>query len=172
MRVRSSTRRSLAVLVVLSLFGERTLRAQQAPASISIIGAVPHALTLSAADLAAMPRATVTTTNNGIATTYEGVWLAEVLKKAGAPLGAGMRGPALSSYVVASASDGYKVVFSLGEVDPDMTDEQFLLADKADGRPLFGENGSFRLVVPKDKRGARSIRMLTSLNIVQLPKSP
>jgi len=119
-----------------------------------------------------MPRATVTTANNGIATTYEGVWLAEVLKKAGAPLGGGMRGPALSSYVVASASDGYQVVFSLAEVDPDMTDEEFLLADKANGKPLFGENGSFRLVVPKDKRGARSIRMLTSLDVVRLRKTP
>jgi hypothetical protein len=117
-----------------------------------------------------MPRATVTTTNNGISTTYEGVWLSDVLKKAGVPFGAGMRGPALSEYVLASASDGYQVVFSLGEVDPGMTDGQFLLADKANGKALFGENGAFRLVVPKDKRGARSIRMLKELSVVQLKK--
>lgn len=61
-------------------------------------------------------------------------------------------------------------MFSLGELDPDMTDAQFLLADKANGKPLFGENGAFRLVVPKDKSGARSIRMLTTLNVVQLRK--
>jgi hypothetical protein len=100
------------------------------------------------------------------------VWLADVLKKAGAPLGAGMHGAALSSYVLASASDGYQVLFSLAELDPDMADGKFLLADKANGKPLFGENGSFRLVIPTDKRGARSIRMLTSLNVVQLRKSP
>lgn len=118
-----------------------------------------------------MPRATVTTTSNGIATTYEGVWLADVLEKAGAPIGA-MRGPALSSYVLASASDGYQVVFSLAELDPHMTDGKFLLADRANGKPLVGEAGSFRLVIPTDKHGARSIRMLTSLSVVQLRKSP
>lgn len=143
---------------------------QQPAPSLAVTGAVSQPLTLTSADLATMPRATVTTTNNGIATAYEGVWVSDILKKAGVPFGAGMRGPALAGYVVASASDGYQVVFSLGELDPDMTDGQFLLADKANGKPLFGENGAFRLVVPKDKRGARSIRMLTSLNVVQLRK--
>ena len=171
MRLERRVRQWFALGGLLVLAGGRALRAQAAPA-ITVSGAVPHALTLTPADLAAMPRATVTTTNNGIATTYEGVWVAEVLRKAGAPFGSGMRGPALSSYVVVSASDGYQVVFSLGELDPEITDEQFLLADKADGKPLFGENGSFRLVIPKDKRGARSIRMLTSLTVVQVRKSP
>lgn len=151
-------------------FSAPTLAAQQAAPSIAVTGAVSQPLTLTAADLAAMSRATVTTTNNGISTAYEGVWLSDVLKKAGVPFGSGMRGPTLSTYVVASASDGYQVVFSAGELDPDMTDGQYLLADKANGKALFGENGSFRLVVPKDKRGARSIRMLTSLNVVQLRK--
>ena len=175
MSFRNSAWRALVTVAALSIFAGDTIAAQQAAPTISVTGAVPRSLTLTAADLAAMPRAKATTTNNGIATVYEGVSLADVLKKAGAPLGAGMRGPALSSYVIASASDGYQVVFSLGELDPDMTDGLFLLADKADDKPLFGENGSFRLVVPKDKRGARSIRMLTSLTIVQLrqpPKSP
>jgi hypothetical protein len=115
-------------------------------------------------------RATVSTVSNGITTEYSGVWMADVLKKAGAPLGAGLRGNSLSTYVIASASDGYQVVFSLGELDPDMTDGQYLLADTANGKPMFGEQGSFRLVVPKDKRGARSVRMLTSIKIVQLKK--
>ncbi len=79
-----------------------------------------------------------------------------------------MRGAALSSYVVAKASDGYQVVFSLGELDPAMTDGQFLLADTADGKPMFAERGDFRIVIPTDKRGARSIRMLTELSVVQL----
>jgi hypothetical protein len=62
------------------------------------------------------------------------------------------------------------VVFSLGELDPEMTDGKFILADAADGKPLFGENGSFRLVIPTDKRGARSIRMLKQLEVVRLRK--
>lgn len=143
--------------------------AQQAPTTITVTGAVPQPLTLTASDLVAMPRATVTMNSDGIATNYQGVWLSEVLKKAGLPLG-GLRGAALSTFVVAIASDGYQVVFSLGELDPEMTDGKFLLADAADGKPLFGENGAFRLVIPTDKRGARSIRMLTRFDVVQLRK--
>jgi hypothetical protein len=157
-------------ILYVALLASTPLAAQQTPASITVTGAVSQPLTLTAADLANLPRQTVTTTSNGIATTYEGVWVSDVLKKAGVPFGSGMRGSALSTYVVAAASDGYQVVFSAGELDPDVTDGQFLLADKANGKPLFGESGSFRLVIPKDKRGARSIRMLTSLNVVQLRK--
>src|SRR5215467_913111 len=143
--------------------------AQQTP-SISVTGAVKQPLTLTAADLATMPRAKAVTDNNGIQTTYEGVWLGDVLKKAGVPLGSGLRGAALAGYVVASASDGYQVVFSIGELDPDMTSGQYLLADTANGKPMFGENGSFRLVIPTDKRGARSVRLLTKIEVVQLKK--
>lgn len=101
-------------------------------------------LTLTAADLAAMPRAKATTTSNGITTVYEGVAVADVLKKgAGAPLGAGMRGNALSTYVLASASDGYQAVLSLGELDPDVTDGEFLLVDTTNGKSMFGETGAF-----------------------------
>jgi len=171
MSIRNRIARSLAMVSALFLVGGSAIAAQQAPPSVSVTGAVSQPLTLTSADLETMPRATVTTTNNGIATTYEGVWLADVLKKAGAALGA-MRGPALSTYVLASASDGYQVVFSLAELDPEMTDGKFLLADRANGKPLFGETGSFRLVIPTDKHGARSIRMLTSLNVVQLRKAP
>ena len=144
--------------------------AQTPAATLSVSGDVATPLTLTPADLGAMPRASVATSNNGIETVYSGVWLADVLKKAGVPLGAGMRGSVLSGYVIASASDGYQVVYSIGEVDPELANGQYLLADSANGKPLFGANGAFRLVVPTDKRGARSIRMLTSLKVVQLKK--
>jgi DMSO/TMAO reductase YedYZ molybdopterin-dependent catalytic subunit len=142
---------------------------QQSP-SFTVSGAIKQPLTLTAADLAAMPRAKAVTDNNGIQTTYEGVRLSDILKKAGVPLGPGLRGPALAGYILASASDGYQVVFSIGELDPDMTSGQYLLADTANGKPLFGENGAFRLVIPTDKRGARSVRLLTKIEVVQLKK--
>jgi len=158
-----------AVSLALFLLVGTSVSAIQSPTSISVSGDVKQPLTLTAADLAAMPRATVSTNNNGITKAYEGVWLSEVLKKAGVQIG-GLRGTSLAMYVLASASDGYQVVFSIGELDPEMTDAQFLLADKADGKPLFGEDGSFRLVVPKDKRGARSVRMLNKIEVVQVKK--
>jgi spermidine/putrescine-binding protein len=56
------------------------------------------------------------------------------------------------------------------ELDPAFIDNQILLADTANGKALFGAQGRFRLVVPKDKPGARSVRMLTKLEVVQLRK--
>jgi len=117
-----------------------------------------------------MPRTTVKTSGNGMETVYEGVLVHEVLKQAGAPHGSALRGKALAGYVLAEAQDGYQVVFSLGELDPGFVDNQILLADKANGKPLSGTQGRFRLVVPKDKPGARSVRMLTRLEVVQLRK--
>jgi len=158
------------IFLLLILLSALAAVARQASPSISVSGDVKQQLTLTAADLAAMPRAKAVTDNNGVQTTYEGVWLSDVLKKAGVPLGPGLRGPALAGYVLGSASDGYQVVFSIGELDPDMTDSQYLLADTANGKPLFGENGAFRLVIPKDKRGARSVRLLSRIEVVQLRK--
>jgi len=160
------TRRSL----VLALLVASCLAAQDAPPTVQVTGAVKQALTLSADDLAKMPRATVKTTSSGMETVYDGVWLHEVLKKAGVPQGGELRGKALSSYVLAEAQDGYQVLFSLGELDPAFIDNEILLADTANGKPLFGEQGRFRLVVPKDKPGARSVRMLTKIEVVQVRK--
>ena len=160
------TRRSL----VLAIIAATLLPAQDAQLSVQVTGSIKQALTLTADDLAKMPRATVRTTNNGMETVYEGVWLHEVLKKAGVPQGSELRGKALSSYVIAEAQDGYQVVFSLGELDPSFIDNEILLADTANSKPLFGAQGRFRLVVPKDKPGARSVRMLTKLEVVQLRK--
>lgn len=160
------TRRSL----VLAIIAASLLPAQDGQPSVQVTGTVKQALSLTADDLAKMPRATVRATNNGMETVYEGVWLHELLKKAGVPQGSELRGKTLSSYVIAEAQDGYQVVFSLGEVDPAFIDNEILLADTANGKPLFGAQGRFRLVVPKDKQGARSVRMLTKLEVVQLRK--
>src|SRR5215475_2967377 len=150
--------------VVLALSG------QQLAPSFSVTGAVTTPLTLTAETLAQMPRATVTIANGAIDTQYEGVWLQEILKKAGVPTGEELRGTALTTYVLAEAQDGYQVVFSLGELDPALGDTPILLADRANGKPLFGENGAFRIVSPRDKRGARSVRMLTRIEVVQVRK--
>jgi DMSO/TMAO reductase YedYZ molybdopterin-dependent catalytic subunit len=157
-------------LLFLPLLAAILAPAQDAPPSVQVTGAVKQTLTLTADDLAKMPRASVHTANNGMETVYEGVWLHEILKKAGAPQGSELRGKALAGFVLAEAQDGYQVVFSLAELDPSFIDNEILLADTANGKPLFGAQGRFRLVVPKDKPGARSIRMLTKLEVVQLRK--
>ena len=160
------TRRFLAMTVLAAL----SALAQDNAATVEISGAVKQPLTLTADDLARMPRATVKTTNNGMETTWEGVWLHEILKRAGVPLGNELRGKALASYLLVEAKDGYQVVFSVAEIDPSFTDNQVLLADKADGKSILGSQGPFRLVAAKDKPGARSVRMLTRIEVVALRK--
>lgn len=163
-------RRASAVIVGLFCGFLVLLHGQDAASALQIVGAVKEPLTLTPGDLAKMPRASVRTTNNGMETVFEGVWLHEILKKAGVPQGTALRGKALAGYVIAEAQDGYQVVFSLGELDPGFIDNEILLADTANGKPLFGAQGQFRLVVAKDKAGARSLRMLTKLEVVQLRK--
>ena len=155
------------VLVLLAAVSLR-VDAQEKPATFQVTGAVKQILTLSADDLAKMPRATSHTTSNGMETVYEGVRLHEILKQAGVPLGTELRGKALATYVLAEAQDGYQVVFSLAELDPAFIDNEILLADTANGKPLAGPQGRFRVVAPKDKMGSRSVRMLTKLEVVQV----
>ena len=96
--------------------------------------------------------------------------LQAILAKAGIPIGHGLRGKALAAYVLASAKDGYQMIFSLGELDPDFGNAHILVGDKRNGEPLFGYQGPLRLVVGGDKHGARSVRMLEKLEVVQVRK--
>jgi DMSO/TMAO reductase YedYZ molybdopterin-dependent catalytic subunit len=164
----------LGSLCAAMAFAQATQPAKQpsaAPATLTISGDVPSQLTLKAEDLAKMPRETVSIPDqDGTKIQYEGVPLREILKRAGAPVEKELRGKALASYILAKAHDGYQVVFTLAEVAPEFANEPILVADKRDGKPLFGYQGPFRLVCPNDKAGARSVRMLETLEIVQLQK--
>ncbi len=158
-----------AVLALLALLAvpAADLTAQE-PAELAVTGAVEQPLRLTSEDFARMGRVEVTTMSGGLETRYEGVWIHEILRAAGLPLGNALRGAALTTYVLATAEDGYEVLFSLGELDPGFKDNQILVADRADGRPLYGDDGSFRIVAPLEGRGARSVRQLTSLEVVRL----
>ena len=146
--------------------------AQAPPAAVlAVQGDIPSPLSLTADDLAKMPRETVSVPSpGGTKIVYEGVALLEVLGKAGAPFGKQLRGKALASYVLAKAHDGYQVTFTLGELDPQFGGESILVADKRDGKPLPDKQGPFRLVCPNDHEGARSVRMLETLEVVRLAK--
>jgi DMSO/TMAO reductase YedYZ molybdopterin-dependent catalytic subunit len=140
---------------------------------LEIKGDVAKPLSLSVQDLRAMPRKTLKVTNSheGTEDTYEGVLLSDLLKRAGVASGKDLRGAALATYVVAEASDGYRVVFSIGEIDPDVHDSEIIVADSINGAVAMGANlGPLRLVVPHDKRPARWVRMLQSLTVVKVPQ--
>lgn len=46
-----------------------------------------------------------------------------------------LRGKAMSTSIVATASDGYQVVFSIGELDETIGNLQVLVADSGMGKP-------------------------------------
>jgi DMSO/TMAO reductase YedYZ molybdopterin-dependent catalytic subunit len=139
-------------------------------AALAVAGDVKTPLALTLADLKALPRTRVEMKEDGRIVVYEGVLVGELLKRASAPVGSEMRGNAVASYVVASASDGYQVVFSLAELDPGVTSNDIIVADTVDGKALFAYQGPLRIVAPKDSRAARSVRMLQRLEVVRLKK--
>lgn len=127
-------------------------------AALVMAGSVPF----DAAARAGLPQGSATLAAHGEQTQCEGVWLGDLLARAGVPTGDAVRGPALATMVVAEAADGYRVVFSLGEITLGKT--SVLVADRCDGKPLTDADGPMRLVVPGDTRGARSVRQLRSLS--------
>jgi hypothetical protein len=133
------------------------------------LAALPAALPLDAAALAPLPRASATLVAHGQTSRCEGVWLADLAAAAGLPSGAALSGPALTIAIRAEAADGYRVLFTLAEVDRKLGNRPVLIADRCDGKPLAAGDGPLRLVVPGEERAARSVRQLQALSVHQLP---
>lgn len=168
--VRQKLSRSIILLILVLLCARAIVCAQESPAiALQVIGDVPIHLDLSMADVAAYHRRTIRVTDDkGTQAEYEGAAVAEILEKAGAPLGKELKGPNLAVCLVARAPDGYHVLFSLAEFDPAFSDRFILLADHSDGKPLDNREGPLRIIVPGDKRHARWIRGVTELEIMRV----
>ncbi len=93
--------------------------------------------------------------------TYTGVSLRTLLEKAGLPTQHDLKGKWMAAYLVAQGSDGYRVVFSLAELDPLFGNNEVWVALAEDGKDL----PALRLVVPGEKRNARWLRDLQSLKV-------
>jgi len=122
---------------------------------------------ISTDDLKALPHRTVTVHNPhaNADETYSGVPLIDLLAKIGVPHGHDLRSKALAQYIVATGSDGYKAVVALAEADPDFHPGEVIVGDQMDGKPLDAKTGPFRLVVTEDKRPARSVHNLVSIEV-------
>lgn len=70
----------------------------------------------------------------------------------------------LRDYVVATGSDGYRAVFSVGGVHPGFGDREALLAYQFNGGPL-GEDGFARVTAPGDLAGGRYVSNLAELQV-------
>jgi molybdate transport system substrate-binding protein len=93
---------------------------------------------------------------------WSGPLLWDVLVAAGLVEGGMPRAQAPFSVRVTGA-DGYSAVLGLGEIAPELAGRPIQLADHQNGKPL--PNGEFRLVVPGDGAGARSVREVVRVDI-------
>ncbi len=114
--------------------------------------------------LAALPHKPLTLYNEHVKAnqTYSGVELMDLLKPLGVP--EKPHGKEFRLYLVAEGSDGYQVVYSVGEVTPDVHDGTTLLADALDGKPI-GATGPLQLVTTGEKRPARWVHNLVAIRV-------
>jgi hypothetical protein len=103
------------------------------------------------------------------AVVYYGVALAGVLHIAGVRTDS-LRGPALSTRLVVEASDGYRVVLTLADLDPSLGGRRILLADRVDGKPLPADEAPWRLIIVGDQRPARSARQVVRIRVIVEPR--
>jgi DMSO/TMAO reductase YedYZ molybdopterin-dependent catalytic subunit len=155
--------RALALAALLACAGASAAPPAGPPSDhFTVTGAVTTAKTFDLAALKSLPR--VTATVNG--TTWAGVSLWALLDKsvviANDPA---VKNDGLGKIVVATGNDGYRVAFSLGELDPAFGNQPDLIAYEADGKPI-GPNGFARLIVPNDAKGGRYVSRLVSLQVI------
>src|ERR1700730_12667704 len=138
---------------------------------LSLSGAVqtPGVYTLSS--LEALPATTETVTylagGTPVTATFTGVSIWTLLTDAGIVTDPAIKNDILNYYVLATGSDGYEAIFSLGELDPMFggTGAPDLIAYLQDGMPL-GADGFARVVVPGDDFGGRYVSNLVSLQVI------
>ncbi len=116
---------------------------------------------------------TYTSAGTVVSDTYTGVSLYNVLGDAGGVTVTTAKNDILSKYVIATGSDGYQAVFSLGEIDPAFGAQPVMVA-YADTNGQLGPDGSdglARMVVPGDHAGGRYVSGLIDLQVKGLPEA-
>lgn len=115
-----------------------------------------------------LTRHIVIATQGGVKVEFEGVIMRDVLAKADTPLGEKLHGPdAFTTFVLATARDGYKAVFAIAELDAGFTDGVVMIADRRDGKRLDEKTGPLQIVTPDEKRAGRWVRQLMKLEVRQ-----
>lgn len=117
-------------------------------------------------ELAQMPQTAIDLYNAHTKATehYAGVPLIDLLKTLGVP--DKPHGKDFQLYLVAEGTDGYQVVYSLGEVTPDVHDGTVLVADTLGAAPLPADSGAIQLVAAGEKRPARWVHNLTTIRVL------
>lgn len=152
-----TSRLYIIMLLACCTFHIALAQVKEAAAFIKVSGEVKTPLQLTLADLTKMKATTATLKDrDGVNHLYTGVAVQDILNQAGVTTGKELRGENLSKYLLVRCADGYEVTFSLAELDSAFTDRTVILAHEIEGKPLAAGKGPFRLVVPGEKKPARS----------------
>lgn len=140
--------------------------------TITVAGNVAHPLSLSVEDLKRYPAHDMdyapvrdSEHGSGAATVrhYKGCLLRDVLAAA-TPVENKPR-DLRKSYVVASASDGYEVLFSWAELFLSPVGDQVYVVYERDGAPLPDDEGRIALIAVTDTRSVRHVKWLKALTL-------
>jgi len=139
----------------------------------TVTGAVTAPATYTLSNLSALPATTeFVTYQTGGATqtgTFTGPTLWSLLNAVGLqPPPPPVKNGGLLQYVVATGSDGYSALFSLGELDPGFggSSPQVLVAHQQGAPPApLGSTGFARIVAAKDNFGGRYVSNLDNLRV-------
>ena len=117
---------------------------------------------LSVAELAKLPRAEVEAGKEQ--RKYSGVPLAELLHSAGVEWG-GKCSPLLTCYVLVESADGYQVLFSIPEIDPEQRHQMVILADRCDGKPLSAKDGPYETIEEDARQHGRWVKQVKKISL-------
>lgn len=132
--------------------------------ALQITGAVERPMRVDLAALQAEPPTQVTASGR----TYTGASLWALLNQAGIRGVAANPAATGAMYLVATGSDGFKAVLSLGEIDPSYGNRQAIVAYSVNGAAL-GANGFARLIVGGDSKMSRAVSRLATIEVMAAP---
>jgi precorrin-4 methylase/DMSO/TMAO reductase YedYZ molybdopterin-dependent catalytic subunit len=93
---------------------------------------------------------------------YKGISLAKILEAAGA-------GEQLTKAVMISAPDGYRALFSFGELFQSFSGRRIMLAESDNGKTLEGQRGGkYRIIVPEELVDDRDVLAVARIEVVDL----
>jgi hypothetical protein len=127
--------------------------------SLTLSGTVANPGNYNLAALQALPSSSVTIGTD----VYTGVPLWSLLSPTVANV--------LSGYVLASGTDGYEVLYSLAELDPDLG-APLDLVPYADTQGAFPADGFARIVIPGDNHQGRYVSNLDAIDVVDAAPEP
>lgn len=157
---------------VLATTGEIANPTEFVTESIAISGAVEHPLKLSVDDLRKFPPQKVgevpmvcqSGANLGQLEHLKGVLLRDILEKA--VVASHNHNDVKKMAIIATASDGYKVVFSWTEVFNSPIGEGVIVFFEKDGKTLGDDEGRIAMVSTKDTRtGPRHVKWLQGIEV-------